>query len=168
DKAEHDARCLGELHGILAYILALRIQYLLAGGNVDAAHYWWERYEHSLFFDEMNPSLSAGDMWSLTRARLLIAQRQPEEALAVLEDRRSLAQKQGRVHSEIAMLVLQVHAYEVAGDARCGKQMLERALFLGKPGEYRRVFIDEGNAIATLLFRMCDRQKKYHGQGQNN
>lgn len=168
DKAEHDARHLGELRGILANILGLRIQYLLAGGNVDAAHYWWERYEHSLFSDEMKLSLSTGDMWSLTRARLFIAQKQPEEALAVLEDRRSLAQKQGRVHNAIAILVLQARAYEVAGDARCGKQVLERALFLGEPSTYRHVFINEGNAIATLLFRMCERQKKHHGQRPDN
>lgn len=168
DKAEHDARCLGELGAILAHALALRIQYLLADGNVDAAHYWWERYDHSLFSDEIKPSLFANDMWSLTNARLLIAQGLPEAALTVLEDRRSLAQKQGRVHSEIAMLVLQARAYNLAGDTRCGKQMLERALFLGEPSTYRRVFIDEGNAIASLLLRMYDRQKKYHRQGQNS
>jgi LuxR family maltose regulon positive regulatory protein len=102
-------------------------------------------------------------MWSLTRARLLIAQGQPEEVNAVLEDRRSLAQKQGRVHSEIAMLVLQARAYEMAGDARSGKQVLERALFLGEASAYRCVFINEGNAIASLLLRIYERQKKYHG-----
>jgi LuxR family transcriptional regulator, maltose regulon positive regulatory protein len=168
DKAEHDAQCLGELHVILAYALALRIQYLLTDGNVDAAHYWWERYDHSLFFDKIKPSLFAGDMWSLARARMLIAQELPEEALTVLEDRRSLAQKQGRVHSEMAMLVLQARAYNMAGDVRCGKQMLERALFLGEPSTYRRVFINEGNAIASLLLRIYDRQKKYHKQWQSN
>ena len=162
DKAAYDARCLGE-SVIPAYTLALRIQYLLADENVDAAHYWWERYEHSLFSDEIKPSLFAGDMWSLTRARLLIAQGQPEEVNAVLEDRRSLAQKQGRVHSEIAMLVLQARAYEMAGDARSGKQVLERALFLGEASVYRCVFINEGNAIASLLLRIYERQKKYHG-----
>ncbi len=167
DKAEYDARCLGELRVILAYALALRVRYLLADGNVDAAHYWWERYEHSLFSNEIKPSFFTDDMWSLTRARLLIAQGQQEEALAVLEDRRSLAQKQGRVHSEIAILVLQACAYEGAGDTRCGKQVLERALFLGEPCAYRRVFIDEGNAIAALLFRMYYRQKKYHGHNND-
>jgi len=163
DKVAYDAQRMGE-SVIPAYTLALRIQYLLADGDVDAAHYWWERYEHSLFSDEIKPSLFAGDMWSLTRARLLIAQGQPEEVNAVLEDRRSIAQKQGRVHSEIAMLVLQARAYEMAGDARSGKQVLERALFLGEASAYHRVFIDEGNAIASLLSRMYERQKKYHGQ----
>lgn len=168
DKAEHDAQYLGELGAVLTYALALRIQYLLADGNVDAAHYWWERYDHSLFSDTIKSSLLAGDLWSLTRARLLIAQGLSEDALIILEDRRSLAQKQGRIHSEIVMLVQQACAYNMAGNIRCGKQKLERALLLGEPSTYRRVFIDEGNAIASLLLRMYDRQKKYHKQWQNN
>ncbi len=168
DKAEHDARYLGELGVILAYALALRIQYLLADGNVDAAHYWWERYNHLPFSNKIKPSLFASDMWSLTRARLLIAQGLPEDAIAILEDRRSLAQKQGRIHSEIIMLVQQACAYNMAGDIRCGKQKLERALFLGEPSTYRRVFLDEGNIIASLLLRIYDRQKKQHKQGNNN
>jgi LuxR family maltose regulon positive regulatory protein len=61
------------------------------------------------------------------------------------------AESGGRIGSVIELLVLKALACQGAGDMEGAIASLGRALALAEPQGYARVFIDEGEAMATLL-----------------
>ena len=61
------------------------------------------------------------------------------------------AEEGGRMGSAIEILVLKALAYEAQGNIADALSPLERALTVGEPEGYTRIFIDEGNSIAQLL-----------------
>ncbi len=155
--AEDEALCLDKRRVYLARIITRRVWYLLASGNVSAAQFCLEHYM-SLPMEQM--FLFEREAWSLTRARLFIAQGQAEEAIAILGHVLQSARVQGRIHSEIALLVVQVQAYAMIGDTRNSRQALECALARAEPGRYCHVFVNEGEAMASQLASFYHRQQK--------
>jgi ATP/maltotriose-dependent transcriptional regulator MalT len=75
----------------------------------------------------------------------------PEEALQLLDGLRAHARAQGRLSSELEILVLCALAEDAQGQTRQAVQHLEQALVLAEPQGYVRLFVDEGVPLASLL-----------------
>jgi LuxR family maltose regulon positive regulatory protein len=87
----------------------------------------------------------------ITLARLYIAQRRPDEALALLEPLLQRVETAGWVIFVIDILVLQSLAHQARGDVESALVTLERALSLAEPEGFVRTFVDEGEPMARLL-----------------
>ena len=88
---------------------------------------------------------------ALIVARLLIAQGEPEEALHLLERWQAEARAQGRTRSELEIQVLTALAYFSHKHLLQARETLREALALAQIEGYQRLFLDEGEAMATLL-----------------
>ena len=88
---------------------------------------------------------------ALLVARLRIAQGEAAEALRLLAPWRDEARVQGRAHSELEIMVLQSLAHVAQHDLPQAKETLRQTLAQAQAEGYRRLFLDEGEALATLL-----------------
>jgi LuxR family maltose regulon positive regulatory protein len=84
-------------------------------------------------------------------ARLLIAQNQPGDALALLEPLVQNSETQQRIDLLLESLILEALALSQQGDLPQALLILERALSLGEPEGYARIFLDEGEPMVRLL-----------------
>ncbi|RIK44282.1 MAG: hypothetical protein DCC55_02935 [Chloroflexi bacterium] len=87
----------------------------------------------------------------ITLARVFIAQGRPGEAQALLARLRADAAAVERVNSIVEILAVEVVAWSAQGELRQARSVLERALNLGLPGGYIRIFVDEGEVMRQLL-----------------
>jgi len=134
---------------------AQRARLRLAQGEVAAAARWAE-----------DRGLSAGDEAAyphepeyLVLARVLLAQDRPAQALTLLERMLAAAAAQARAGSVIEIGALRALALAACGDQDAAVDALARALALGCPQGYVRVFADEGAPMAALLARLVAAQK---------
>jgi LuxR family maltose regulon positive regulatory protein len=88
---------------------------------------------------------------TLTYAHLLLAQGHAHAAQRALEQFEETARRQGRSGSLIAIYLVQALAEQALAHPTAARERLEQALILAVPDGYRRVFLDEGPAIAALL-----------------
>ena len=88
---------------------------------------------------------------NLTVARLLLAQGRPQAANSLLRQLEQFAQGQGRHGSLIIIRLLQALAHQSLNHSAATLDCLEQALCLAAPEGYRRVFLDESPAVATIL-----------------
>jgi LuxR family maltose regulon positive regulatory protein len=84
-------------------------------------------------------------------ARVLVARQRWDEALPLLARLEAEAEAGGRFGRLIEILVLQAVARQAQGDAVKAQSALERALAMGKPEGYVRVFVEQGTPLASLL-----------------
>mgnify|MGYP001817178946 CR=1 FL=1 len=84
-------------------------------------------------------------------ARALIALNRPVEATVLLERLLLAAEAGGRTERSIEILVLRALAFQALGDASQALASLERALSLAEPEGYVRFFLDEGQAMMSLM-----------------
>jgi LuxR family transcriptional regulator, maltose regulon positive regulatory protein len=131
---------------------AARAHLWLIQGNLAAAGRWAD-----------NSGLAPDDPVSLLQepehlvlARVLGARKRPA-ALALLDRLLQGAEGHGRVGSVMGILPVRAVALQRFGDSARALQDLERALALGEPEGYVRVFADEGAPMATLLRRARSR-----------
>jgi LuxR family maltose regulon positive regulatory protein len=94
----------------------------------------------------------------ITLARVLIAQYKTNRvegdlhaALGLLARLLQAAEEGGRNGSVIEILILQALAYQAQGDQPRALGSLERALTLAEPEGYVRSFVDEGEAMRSLI-----------------
>ncbi len=87
----------------------------------------------------------------LSQARVLLAQRQPAAAFAVLEPLRQQADARNWQDERLKVLVLQALAHQACGDEKQAARVLGEALALAEPGGFIRLFVDEGPPMAELL-----------------
>jgi LuxR family transcriptional regulator, maltose regulon positive regulatory protein len=88
---------------------------------------------------------------NLTYARLLLAQGQAQAAQELLKEIELSAQQRGRLSSLISIYLLQALTHQTQNHTGKALECLEQALCLAAPEGYRRVFLDEGQAVAALL-----------------
>ena len=84
-------------------------------------------------------------------ARLRLAQQQPAAALAYLAKLSASVQQAGRWLVQISVLLLQTQAQQALGQVDEAIDVLATAVRLAAPQNYLRLFLNEGEAIATLL-----------------
>jgi LuxR family maltose regulon positive regulatory protein len=82
---------------------------------------------------------------------VLIALDRADETLPLLERLLEAARSMGRHGDEIRYLILRTLAFQVLEDKVAALDSLSQALTLAKPEGYVRIFIDEGQPMATLL-----------------
>jgi LuxR family maltose regulon positive regulatory protein len=102
----------------------------------------------------------------LTLARLYTAQGQPEAALKVLQPLFQAVEVRGWTRLVLNILLLQAVALQKQGDTLEALTVLERALSLAEPEGYVRVFVDEGEPMAGLLYEAAARgiRSEYAGR----
>jgi LuxR family maltose regulon positive regulatory protein len=93
----------------------------------------------------------------LVLARLLIARDRPGEALALLEPLLPRMEQEGRIDLAIEIQNLRALAFQVQGDVEQALNALGSALSLAEPGGFVRVFVDEGQPMARLLYEATAR-----------
>jgi len=93
----------------------------------------------------------------ITLVRVLLAQGQPDEALAVLRPLQEIAERWGLNERVIRFQVLKALAFRARDDVAQALAALERALSLARPAGYVRPFVDEGQSMARLLYRAVER-----------
>ena len=141
--------------GLLDPVPAQRARLLLAQGEVAVAARWTS--ERGLDADD-EPSYPR-ELEYLVLARVLLAENRPGPALGLLERLYAAAAAQGRAGSVIEIQALQALALAAAGEEDAAVDSLARALILGCPQSYVRVFADEGTPMAALLARLVAAQK---------
>src|SRR3989442_703029 len=98
----------------------------------------------------------------LVLARVLLAQRFPAAALALLERLHTAAGAQGRTGSIIEIRTLQALLLAASGEEASAQATLAGALTLASPQGYIRVFADEGRPMSALLDRLLAAQAEGH------
>jgi LuxR family maltose regulon positive regulatory protein len=156
---------------MMANLAAHQVRLWLAptGGNFSAAIQWaveQQRQESELRSDEESAGAALREIELIALARVLIAQAQKgaqhqgstlPDAMSLLERLRRTAEAAGRMGRVIEILILQALARQKQGDTDKALTALERALSLAEPEGYVRLFVDEGEPIARLLYEAAAR-----------
>lgn len=140
---EADRMYVGDFSPRVRPVPAVKARLWLRQGRVDEVLAWARREQ-----------LSADDELSylreyehLTLARAL----DPDDAVGLLDRLLAAAEAGGRTAAAIEALVLLALAHHRRGDVRAALAALDRALVLGEPEGFVRVFLDEGPALVDLL-----------------
>jgi LuxR family maltose regulon positive regulatory protein len=129
------------------YARAHQARFWLSSGQLALARRWAD----SCDLDPYLPPMYERQYEHLTFVRFLIAEGKPELALKVLETIGEGAIAKGRSGELVEILMLKALAHKREGDNASALDALDRALTLGEPTGYVRVFVNEGEAIAPLL-----------------
>ena len=98
------------------------------------------------------------EMENITYARILLAQKQFDEAIGLLQCLLEATEIGGRISRMIEILALQALVYQEKGDTAQAISTLEQALNLAGPEGFIRTFVDEGLPMARLLYETLDRE----------
>jgi len=131
----------------IQWIGAIRARLWLAQGKLDDARRWAEARGLSV---ERELDLE-NEVEYLSLVRILLAEGRVDEAMRLLSRLQSAAESTGRHGSLIQVLVLRAVAFDMQGDLQSALVVLQRALTLGQPEGYMRVFLDEGKPMEALL-----------------
>ncbi len=152
ERAERYVQSYQQRPWIVAIMVAQQVRLALMQGNLDAIRRWTEQSEQDyvVTFEEV------------TRARIHLAQGQPEQALALLERHARHAASSGRAGTLLEIWLLQALAYQQQGETAQATRLLEDALALAEPEGYLRLFIDEGAPMRALLTAWLHAQQPRH------
>jgi LuxR family maltose regulon positive regulatory protein len=136
-------------------IPAMRARIWIRQGQLDEAFDWARRHGLSV---EDNPSY-LHEFEHITLARLLIPRARSDRAddslpttlHHLLGRLLKAAEDGGRMGSVVEILILQALARQMQGDTVAALELLARALLLAQPEGYVRLFVDEGEPMASLL-----------------
>jgi LuxR family maltose regulon positive regulatory protein len=93
----------------------------------------------------------------LALARFFIAQKRFEEAHALVERIYRIAQEIGKRRTELEGLILLASVFYAQGETDQAHVHLEKALSIGEPEGFIRIFVDEGSPMARLLYEALTR-----------
>ncbi|MFN2196425.1 MAG: helix-turn-helix transcriptional regulator, partial [Anaerolineales bacterium] len=98
------------------------------------------------------------DMDHIALARTLIAKGQPADTFDLLERIHKATEGSGYTSKKIETLNLQALAFQAWGDTTRAMIPLKQALAQAEPGGFLRIFVDEGPAMARLLYEALSRE----------
>ena len=156
DAASHLAITLAQLSNdptLLAHVKAYQAQQWLKRGQLHAPARWL----HECGLNPKDPVPYCRHFEYLTMARVLTGQRQPDQAILLLERLLEDAEKAGRVSDAIKILVLKALAYEAKGEPEHAFAAVADALCQAESEAYVRTFVDEGAPMVRLLQRAAER-----------
>jgi len=148
------------------YSAAYETQLSLIQGNLDEAIQWTstglftnrEETEYTSNERPYSPSLfHLAELELMTFAKVLLARREPDNALDILAALFFETQKRGRTISIVENLALQAQAMQLKGMTEEAMSKLETALVLAEPIGYIRVFLDEGKLLQDLMIKLTAR-----------
>lgn len=128
--------------------LAVQVWLHILSGDLTAAQHWAERNAHSVH-EELPADFYEREERLITR--LLIKQGRTEEALEKLAKLFSVARSAERAHSVLETQVLMALAYAAGKRGGEAKLLLHEVLSQAYVEGYQRLFLDEGEMMATLL-----------------
>jgi LuxR family maltose regulon positive regulatory protein len=139
-------------------VAALRTRVWLAQGRVDEALNWAREQSLSVH-DELS---YLREFEHITLVRVLLAHHQRDRGghilpaaigllVRLLQAAEAGDEGSPRMGSAIEILVLQALAHQMQGDDAAALSSLGRALTLAEPEEYVRIFVDEGEAMRSLI-----------------
>ena len=132
---------------LLQPVQAHKARVYLKQGRLDKAASW-ERERGLSVTDEVN---YLGEYEYLTLARVRLGDGIFTGVNELLERLLRLAETQKRTGSVIEILLTQALVYQALGNHPQALATLERALWLAKPEGYLRIFVDEGEAMRSLI-----------------
>ena len=133
DQASRSARQHNFVHRI-PDVAAAQVTVLLRQGSLEAA-----------------AQLAHAHDLPLSRARVHLALGDPSQALRVLEQLRETAEARDWKDEQLKVTVLQALAHDAHGEKDTAVETLGEALALAEPGDFIRIFLDEGPSMAQLL-----------------
>jgi LuxR family maltose regulon positive regulatory protein len=139
-----------------AFLIVEWVQFWLVSGAPDRAIHWAQELAEQASV----PSPLARERQDVARARILLAQKRPTEALSLLEPLHVIVEQQERLSHVIEMKVLQTLAYQMLDQEQEALSVLSQAVHLAKPEGYIRCFVDEGAPMAALLSRLWEQERK--------
>ena len=148
--------------GLFNPVPAQRARLLLAQGDLAEAARWTS--ECGLTADD-EPDYPR-EPGHLVLTRVLLAQGQPTQALALLDRLHAAAAAQDRAGSLIEIGALRALALAASGKEAAAVAALAGALTLASPQGYVRVFTDEGPPMAALLGRLVAAQRAEHADAR--
>jgi LuxR family maltose regulon positive regulatory protein len=101
--------------------------------------------------------LAQNNVMPLMQARVLIAQGNPSEALALVEPQRQQAEVKRLPQRLLLVMAVQSIVLFAQGKKDQAVQVLAEALALAEPGGYIRLFVDEGALMAQVLLEAASR-----------
>jgi LuxR family transcriptional regulator, maltose regulon positive regulatory protein len=140
-EAEQSVRQNNFLHSI-PEVVAAHVLVLLKQGDVEAAAHL--AHTHEL---------------ASSQARVYLAQADPSAALAVLEPFRQHMEAKGWADELLKVMVIQSIALHAQGEKDKAVQLLMDALTLAEPEGYVRIFVDEGEAMRSLLEKLAPQSR---------
>jgi LuxR family transcriptional regulator, maltose regulon positive regulatory protein len=139
-----------------AYLIVNWVQFWLANGELERAMNWaQELAQHTSV-----QSPFAREREDVARARILLVQKMPSEALSLLEPLQVNAEKQERWSHVIEMKVVQALAHHMRHEDQEALTVLAQSVHLAEPEGYIRTFVDEGPQIAVLLSLLRQQERK--------
>jgi LuxR family maltose regulon positive regulatory protein len=132
---------------ILQPVEARKARIYLKQGRLDKAEAWAR--ERGLSVTNEASYLREHEL--LTLARIHLVQRSFENVPELLERLLVLAESQKRTGSMLEILVTQALLYQAQGDRPLAFAALEHTLNLAQPEGYFRIFVDEGEAMRSLI-----------------
>ncbi len=131
-----------------------RVRRALIGGDLARAEALFSRIP-------AQPEFTLPDHWmtyseaiegdAICAIRLALHRDRLDDAERQLTPEIDHAQKSGRVYRLLKLLVLEVLVQQRRGAGNPARRSLRRALQLAEPGNYIRVFLDEGDALIPML-----------------
>lgn len=142
----------------------LEVRFWISEGEIDRAQEWANRKALiSSSNVEQVPLVDRGTRISefqlaeqLTLVRLLLAKMQPDQALAVLDPLLAIASHNGAMRRVIEIRVLRSLAFNQMEEIDSALDELRRALSIAEPEGFQRTFLDEGDGIVQLLYRLLN------------
>lgn len=105
------------------------------------------RQDHPVAAAQLATSLNL----PLARARVHLAEKEPQVALEMLEQERARIARDGWVGERLKVRVLLALAHHAYGDEDAAMHAMFGVLELAEPGGFVRIFVDEGAPMAHLL-----------------
>lgn len=128
-------------------VLSTQARLQLELGDLAAARRWAasrDQYDEEL-------TLTQQEQEELLVVRLQISQGETQDALDALERWLTTAEEAGRARSALEVQVLMALAHAALKQGQEARQRLQAALSLAQTEGYQRLFLDEGETLATLL-----------------
>jgi LuxR family transcriptional regulator, maltose regulon positive regulatory protein len=104
----------------------------------------------------------------LSQAQVFIAQQNPPAALALLAPLRQQMEAKGWADKLLKVLVLEALALQARNEKDRAAQVLGEALALAEPGDYVRTFIDQGEAMRSLLRGLVEKPSRDQEHAQSS
>jgi len=152
---------------LIQYDLAVELSQArlrVARGDLQAAQRWAEGRELYRYLDaapEQEGQTSVEHRLLkyelIVLARLLIAQERHDETLSLLEYLLPTVERHDRLGMAIEIHLLRALAFQAQGNLERAVASLERALSLAEAAGHVRIFVEEGEAAARLLYLAAER-----------
>jgi LuxR family maltose regulon positive regulatory protein len=150
EKAVKRMQASGVFSEARSEVEAMQVKFWLTQGNWQAAAHWADTSKERVF-DTDDPFLFNDELTQITRARILMAQENLDQATGLLSQLEETARSRGRQGRLIEILILKALAMQSMGDGAHAVNDLTECLTLAEPEGYVRVFLDEGQPMQLLL-----------------